>query len=53
MRRHTVRTYTAAATALAALLLPVPAVAADTAQGAAAAVTEKVPYAMDSSNQAA
>ncbi|MFI1249227.1 BNR-4 repeat-containing protein [Streptomyces anulatus] len=55
MRRHTVRTYTAAATALVALLLPVPAVAADTAHSAAAAttVTEKVPYAMDSSNQAA
>ena len=45
----------AAATALVALLLPVPAVAADTAHSAAAAtpVTEKVPYAMDSSNQAA
>lgn len=56
MRRPTVRTYTASATALAALLLPVPAAgAADTPQGAAAAATviEKVPYAMDSSNQAA
>ncbi|MEV6164853.1 BNR-4 repeat-containing protein [Streptomyces sp. NPDC052052] len=54
MRRPTVRTYTA--TALAALLLPVPAAgAADTAQSTAAAATviEKVPYAMDSSNQAA
>ncbi|MFE4336962.1 BNR-4 repeat-containing protein [Streptomyces sp. NPDC056831] len=55
MRRPTVRTYTASATALAALLLPVPAARADTAQSkaAAAAVIEKVPYAMDSSNQAA
>ncbi|MFE7323533.1 BNR-4 repeat-containing protein [Streptomyces sp. NPDC057565] len=55
MRRPTVRTYTASATALAALLSPVPAARADTAQSraAAAAVTEKVPYAMDSSNQAA
>ncbi|AXE81955.1 BNR-4 repeat-containing protein [Streptomyces atratus] len=55
MRRPTVRTYTASATALAALLLPAPAARADTAQSraAAAAVIEKVPYAMDSSNQAA
>ncbi|MEU2250388.1 BNR-4 repeat-containing protein [Streptomyces sp. NPDC019224] len=56
MRRPTVRTYTASATALAALLLAVPAAGADGApQGTAAAATaiEKVPYAMDSSNQAA
>ncbi|MGW2278714.1 BNR-4 repeat-containing protein [Streptomyces sp. NPDC001770] len=55
MRRPTARTYTASATALAALLLPVPAAGADTAQGTAAAATviEKVPYTMDSSNQAA
>ncbi|MFF2139891.1 hypothetical protein [Streptomyces sp. NPDC058193] len=55
MRRPTVRTYTASAAALAALLLPAPAAGADTAgtTAAAATVIEKVPYAMDSSNQAA
>ncbi|MEU2021359.1 BNR-4 repeat-containing protein [Streptomyces sp. NPDC016469] len=56
MRRPTVRTCTASATALAALLLAVPASgAADAPEGTAAAATtiEKVPYAMDSSNQAA
>ncbi|MFF4664424.1 BNR-4 repeat-containing protein [Streptomyces sp. NPDC001282] len=55
MRRPTARAYTASAAALAALLMPVPAAqAGTTAPGAAAAtVIEKVPYAMDSSNQAA
>ncbi|MFI8437952.1 BNR-4 repeat-containing protein [Streptomyces sp. NPDC079020] len=55
MRRSTARTYTASAAALAALLSPVTAASADTAQSTAAAATvlEKVPYAMDSSNQAA
>lgn len=54
MRRPTARTYTASATALAALLLAVPAAgAADPAQSTAATAIEKVPYAMDSSNQAA
>ncbi|MFF0740207.1 BNR-4 repeat-containing protein [Streptomyces sp. NPDC004111] len=59
MRRPTVRTCTTSAAALAALLLPAPAVSADTAPGTAAdtaateTVIEKVPYAMDSSNQAA
>ncbi|MCX4966654.1 BNR repeat-containing protein [Streptomyces sp. NBC_00654] len=55
MRRPTARTYTASAAALAALLSPVTAARADTGQSTAAAATvlEKVPYAMDSSNQAA
>ncbi|MER5631749.1 BNR-4 repeat-containing protein [Streptomyces nitrosporeus] len=55
MRRPTLRTYAVSATALAALLLPAPAAGAGTAQSTAAAATviEKVPYAMDSSNQAA
>ncbi|WP_405204215.1 BNR-4 repeat-containing protein [[Kitasatospora] papulosa] len=55
MRRPTVRTYTAWAAVMAALLLPAPAAGAETAPAAAAAATviEKVPYAMDASNQAA
>lgn len=55
MRRPTARAYAASAAALAALLTPGPAAqAAGTDRAAAAAtVIEKVPYAMDSSNQAA
>ncbi|WP_335934700.1 BNR-4 repeat-containing protein [Streptomyces sp. PTD5-9] len=61
MRRPTARAYAASAAALAALLTSVPAAQADgtartahTARAAVAAtVIEKVPYAMDSSNQAA
>ncbi|MFF3392804.1 BNR-4 repeat-containing protein [Streptomyces sp. NPDC002669] len=58
MRRPTARAYAAPAAALAALLTALPAAHADSpdsADGAAAAATviEKVPYAMDSSNQAA
>ncbi|MCX5143495.1 MULTISPECIES: BNR-4 repeat-containing protein [unclassified Streptomyces] len=56
MRRPTARAYAASAAALAALLTPAQAARADgtdRAAAAAATVTEKVPYAMDSSNQAA
>lgn len=53
MRRPTVRTYAAATAAVAALLMPVSAASADSATATAAATVEKVPYAMDSSNQAA
>ncbi|MFF9571389.1 BNR-4 repeat-containing protein [Streptomyces sp. NPDC014685] len=58
MRRPTARAYAASAAALAALLTALPAAHADStgsAGGTAAAATviEKVPYAMDSSNQAA
>ncbi|MFF9352689.1 BNR-4 repeat-containing protein [Streptomyces sp. NPDC014734] len=55
MRRSTARTYAASAAALAALITPVPAAQADGTGSTAAAATviEKVPYAMDSSNQAA
>ncbi|WP_299537431.1 BNR-4 repeat-containing protein [uncultured Streptomyces sp.] len=55
MRRPSVRAYAASAAALAALLSPLPAARADSAPRAAVAATvvEKVPYAMDSSNQAA
>ncbi|MEU9321002.1 BNR-4 repeat-containing protein [Streptomyces sp. NPDC048295] len=55
MRRPTARAYAASAAALAALLTPAPAAQADSTDPAAAAATviEKVPYAMDSSNQAA
>ncbi|MFD7495358.1 BNR-4 repeat-containing protein [Streptomyces sp. NPDC059832] len=55
MRRPTARAYAASAAALAALLTLVPAAEADSTDltAAAATVIEKVPYAMDSSNQAA
>lgn len=55
MRRPTTRVYAASAAALASLLMPVPAARADATGSAAVAATviEKVPYAMDSSNQAA
>ncbi|MFF2330855.1 MULTISPECIES: BNR-4 repeat-containing protein [unclassified Streptomyces] len=55
MRRLTARAYAASAAALAALLTLVPAAQADSTNltAAAATVIEKVPYAMDSSNQAA
>ncbi|MGY0490246.1 BNR-4 repeat-containing protein [Streptomyces sp. WG-D5] len=56
MRRPTARTSAASAAALAALLMPLPAAHADGAEAtatAAATAIEKVPYAMDSSNQAA
>ncbi|MFF1650892.1 BNR-4 repeat-containing protein [Streptomyces sp. NPDC058240] len=55
MRRPTARVYAASAAALAALLTLVPAAQADSTDltAAAATVIEKVPYAMDSSNQAA
>ncbi|MEV8452433.1 BNR-4 repeat-containing protein [Streptomyces sp. NPDC052095] len=61
MRRPTARVYAASAAALAALLTLVPAAQADggtdgtavAATTAAATAIEKIPYAMDSSNQAA
>ncbi|MFF2008291.1 BNR-4 repeat-containing protein [Streptomyces sp. NPDC058195] len=60
MRRPTARVYAASAAALAALLTLVPAAQADgtdrtavAATAAEATVIEKIPYAMDTSNQAA
>ncbi|MFE6977502.1 BNR-4 repeat-containing protein [Streptomyces sp. NPDC057682] len=53
MRRPTVRACAASVAALAALLVPAPAAQADGTAAAAATVIEKVPYAMDTSNQAA
>lgn len=56
LRRPTARAYAASAAALAALLTPGQAAAQATGTdraATAATVIEKVPYAMDSSNQAA
>ncbi|MYW62961.1 hypothetical protein GTY65_02545 [Streptomyces sp. SID8379] len=50
MKRPSARAYAASAATLAALVMPVQAAQADSA---AATAVEKVPYAMDSSNQAA